>query len=54
MRHKAAIGVTEVSDAVSVVVSEETGAISIAYEGQLESDIDRTELKQKLTGYMKK
>jgi diadenylate cyclase len=54
MRHKAAIGVTEVSDAVGVVVSEETGAISITYEGQLEFDIDRTEFKQKLAEYLKK
>ena len=54
MRHKAAIGVTEVSDAVGVVVSEETGAISITYEGQLEFDIDRTEFKQKLAEYIKK
>lgn len=54
MRHKAAIGVTEVSDAVAVVVSEETGAISIAYNGRLEKNIERAEFKQKLTEYLKK
>ena len=34
-RHRAAIGISEVSDAVTVVVSEETGRISIAYNGEL-------------------
>lgn len=34
-RHRAAIGISEVSDAVTVVVSEETGRISIAYQGEL-------------------
>ncbi len=54
MRHKAAIGITESSDAVAVVVSEETGEISITSNGQMEKDIDRTELKQKLAAYLKK
>ncbi len=54
MRHKAAIGITEVSDAVTVVVSEETGQISIAYNGMLEKDIDRNEFRQRLADYIKK
>lgn len=53
MRHKAAIGVTELSDAVVVVVSEETSQISIAYDGQLESDIAKGELKDRLGYYLK-
>jgi len=54
MRHKAAIGITEVSDAVAITVSEETGQISIAFNGVLERDIDRNEFKQRLAEYMKK
>jgi diadenylate cyclase len=54
MRHKAAIGVTEVSDAVAIAVSEETGQISIAFKGLLERDIDRNDFKQRLAEYMKK
>ncbi|MFZ5979115.1 MAG: diadenylate cyclase CdaA [Candidatus Zixiibacteriota bacterium] len=54
MRHKAAIGVSEVSDAVVVVVSEETGDISIAYNGVLESKIKKSELKDRLAKYFKK
>jgi diadenylate cyclase len=48
MRHKAAIGVTEESDAIAVVVSEETGTISIAYKGVLYQNIDKSTLKEKL------
>lgn len=39
-RHRAAVGVTEESDAVAVVVSEETGTISAAYRGRLVRDLD--------------
>lgn len=54
MRHKAAIGVSEVSDAVVVVVSEETSAVSIAHNGVLESDIRKSELRDRLAEYLKK
>ncbi len=54
MRHKAAIGVTEVSDAVVVVVSEETSQISIAYEGNLISNISKSEVRDQLAAYLKK
>jgi len=54
MRHKAAIGVSEVSDAVVVVVSEETSRISIVYNGILDSDIKKSEFKEKLADYLKK
>jgi diadenylate cyclase len=54
MRHKAAIGISEVSDAVAVVISEETGQISIAFKGLLEKDIARDDFKRRLTEYIKK
>ena len=47
-RHRAAIGITEVTDAVVVVVSEETGRISIAREGRLTGDLTMRELRNQL------
>lgn len=40
-RHRAAVGISEVSDAVTIVVSEETGKISVAVEGVLYHDLDK-------------
>ena len=48
MRHKAAIGVTEESDAIALAVSEETGKISVAYKGVLYQNIDKSTLKERL------
>lgn len=50
-RHRAAIGVSEVSDSVTVVVSEETGRISFAVNGQLET-VDPTNFLRAFTTYM--
>jgi diadenylate cyclase len=47
-RHRAALGLSEETDAAVVVVSEETGAISIAFRGQLQSDLDEGELRSEL------
>jgi len=47
-RHRAAIGLTEETDAVAIVVSEETGRISIALEGRIDQGIDGTELRARL------
>ncbi len=47
-RHRAAIGVTEETDAVAIVVSEETGAISFAHDGEMERYIDPDTLRQRL------
>lgn len=47
-RHRAAIGITEETDAVVVVVSEETGKISVAHEGRLTSDLTMRELRNRL------
>jgi diadenylate cyclase len=47
-RHRAAIGVTEETDCLSIVVSEETGRISVAATGELESDLSVEDLGARL------
>lgn len=47
-RHRAAVGVSEVSDAMTIIVSEETGAVSLAVEGVLHRNVDADFLKEKL------
>lgn len=49
-RHRAAIGITEETDALAVVVSEETGTISLAQEGRLSPGLTEEELKATLLG----
>ena len=48
-RHRAAIGITETTDAITLIVSEETGIISMAREGRLTRHLDRAGLEQVLT-----
>ncbi len=47
-RHRAAIGITEESDAIAVVVSEETGAITLAVGGGIERDVTVDALRERL------
>ena len=47
-RHRAGVGISEVTDAVTVIVSEETGKISVAYKGGLERNLDAESLKVRL------
>jgi diadenylate cyclase len=47
-RHRAAIGISEVTDAVALVVSEEKGQISYAFKGELHRDVKGDELKKAL------
>ena len=48
-RHRAALGVTEESDALVIVISEESGSIAVAREGRLYENLDRAGLQQMMT-----
>lgn len=47
-RHRAALGISNETDALAVVVSEETGTISVAFDGELERGLDGKNLRNKL------
>ncbi len=53
-RHRAAIGITEETDSIVVVVSEETGAVSVAYNGRLRRGLDETRLRRVLTSMLRR
>lgn len=47
-RHRAAVGISEVSDSLTIVVSEETGRVSVAYRGEIFRNLDADGLRAKL------
>ena len=47
-RHRAGVGISEVTDSLTIIVSEETGDISIAYRGALRQEVDADYLKERL------
>ena len=51
-RHRAAVGITEVSDALVIVVSEQTGIVSVAQDGKLMRNVDEETLKDILMTYL--
>jgi diadenylate cyclase len=52
-RHRAALGISQFTDAVVVVVSEETGIISVAHNGHLIRGLDKKRLEQILIAFFK-
>jgi len=53
-RHRAGIGITEETDAVAVIVSEETGAISLAVAGNIERDLTVEHLRERLSSLLRR
>lgn len=53
-RHRAGIGITEETDAIAVIVSEETGSISIAVAGNIERDITVETLRERLSELLRR
>lgn len=49
LRHRSALGIAQATDALAIVVSEETGNISIAYRGELYTKVTSTDLEHKLS-----
>ena len=52
-RHRAGVGISEVSDSITLIVSEETGMISVAHDGMLFRGLSREELREQLSTLMK-
>jgi diadenylate cyclase len=48
-RHRAGVGVSEVTDSLTIIVSEETGNISLAFKGRLDRNVSQKQLRDRLT-----
>lgn len=53
-RHRAGVGISEATDSMTVIVSEETGKISVAYKGELERSLDGDRIKERLKSIQNK
>ncbi|MDE6916919.1 MAG: diadenylate cyclase CdaA [Lachnospiraceae bacterium] len=53
-RHRAAVGISEVTDALTIIVSEETGHVSVTYEGKLYRNLDANGLREKISAIQNK
>ena len=53
-RHRAGVGISEVTDSLTIIVSEETGKISVAYGGDLERNVDAKRLRARLSDLQNK
>lgn len=53
-RHRAGVGISEVTDSLTIIVSEETGKISVAYGGDLERNVDAEQLRARLSDLQNK
>ena len=49
LRHRSALGISQATDAIAIVVSEETGTISVAYKGDLRMRLSTADLEQRLS-----
>ena len=53
-RHRAGVGISEVTDSLTIIISEETGKISVAYGGDLERNVDAERLRARLSDLQNK
>jgi DNA integrity scanning protein DisA with diadenylate cyclase activity len=48
LRHRSGLGIAEQTDAIAIIISEQTGSISLAYDGKLEYDISKADFEKEL------
>ena len=53
-RHRAGVGISEITDSITIIVSEETGKVSVAYEGGLVRNVDADKLRSMLIAVQNK